>query len=299
MTGGTVFDIGYRNYTGAREGRGRAIRAVYKDGIRIALGLGRGGRAKVLPWFFIALMAAIGLIMAIVAGAAVLMAGPDAVEKLSLPTHSDYYAFASIITFVFAAVIGPELLCPDRREGTIQLYLVRPLSAGDYVAGRWAAFLTVMCAACWLPQVILFLGLAGGATQPLDYVQAHWIDVPRFLLAGLVMAVYVTTLSLMVASFTTRRAYAAVFMVGLFAILAPFTFGVAQEMPSGPGEWVSMFNLTNIPLHVVDAIFRSTTELTKDAPAHDLGSTMHVAWYAAWVIIPGMVLYSRYRRLTA
>ena len=38
---GTVFDIGYRNYTGPREGRNRSQRAVIKDGIRSALGLGR------------------------------------------------------------------------------------------------------------------------------------------------------------------------------------------------------------------------------------------------------------------
>ena len=296
---GTVFDIGYQRYTGPREGRARGLRAVFVDGVRIALGLGRGGRAKILPWFFIVVLAAIGLVMAMIAGAADRMIGAGAAEALDLPSHNDFYAIASIILFVFAAVVAPELLCRDRREGTIGLYLVRPIGATDYLLGRWGAMIAVMLAAAWLPQLVILLGLAGGAADPAEYLRRHWLDVPRFLLAGLVMAVYVTTLSLMVASFTTRRAYAAVFMVGLFAILAPFTFGVAQEMPSGPGEWVSMFNLTNIPLHVIDAIFRSVGELTKDAPAHDLGSTMHVAWYGAWVIIPGMVLWSRYRRLGA
>ena len=40
--GGTVFDIGYRNYAGAREGTKRSRLAVYKDGLRTALGIGRG-----------------------------------------------------------------------------------------------------------------------------------------------------------------------------------------------------------------------------------------------------------------
>jgi hypothetical protein len=43
---------------------------VFTDGVRTALGLGRGGRAKVLPWLFIALLAFIALIMALIAGAA-------------------------------------------------------------------------------------------------------------------------------------------------------------------------------------------------------------------------------------
>src|SRR5688572_30046492 len=159
---GTVFDIGYRNYTGAREGQNRSRLAVYKDGLRSALGLGRGIRAKALPWFFIFVLAAIALIMALVAGAAERLGGPGSAERMNLPSHSDYYGIASMILFVFAAVVSPELLCRDRREGTINLYFVRPLTAVDYVVARWAAFLTLMVGAAWLPQIILFLGLSGG-----------------------------------------------------------------------------------------------------------------------------------------
>jgi hypothetical protein len=82
MTGGTVFDIGYQRYTGGREGRGRAWRGVFRDGVRIALGLGRGGRAKVLPWLFIGLLSAIGTVMALVAGAANLMRGDGTAEGI-------------------------------------------------------------------------------------------------------------------------------------------------------------------------------------------------------------------------
>src|SRR3954466_7390978 len=100
---GTVFDIGYQRYTDAREGRGRSRRAIYKDGVRTALGLGRGGRAKILPWFFISVLSAIGLVMSLVVGAAKRLGGPTAPEQLNLPSYSDYYGIASIILFVFAA----------------------------------------------------------------------------------------------------------------------------------------------------------------------------------------------------
>ena len=67
---GTVFDIGYRNYTGEREGRSRSQLAEFKESVRSALGLGRASRAKVLPWLLIANLAFNGSIMALVAGAA-------------------------------------------------------------------------------------------------------------------------------------------------------------------------------------------------------------------------------------
>ena len=296
-TGGTVFDIGYQRYTGEREGRGRARRAIYKDGLRIALGLGRGPRAKILPWFFVAVLSVIGLVFAIVAGAANRLGGPGTAERANLPSHSDYFGIASIIVFVFAAVVAPELLCRDRRDGVINLYLVRPLTGADYVASRWAAFLTVMLVGVWLPQIILFLGLSAGDPKPIEYLQKHWVDIPRFFAAGFAMAAYATTLAMLTASFTTRRAYASVFLVGLFVITTPFTVGLAEEIGGKAGQWISMFNLTNIPVHVNDVIFGDVSEITEDAPARALGSTMLASWWVAWTLLPGAFLWWRYRKL--
>lgn len=294
---GTVFDIGYQRYTGVREGLPRARRAVFKDGVRIALGLGRGPRAKILPWFFVALMAAIALIMALIAGAADRMGGPGSAERLDLPSHSDYYGIASIILFMFAAVVAPELLCRDRREGVINLYFVRPLTGAHYVTARWLAFLVVTLVTAWLPQLILFLGLSMGDPQPLQYLSRHWLDIPRFLLSGLVMAAYITTIAMLTASFTTRRAYAAVFLVGLFAITTPFTAGLSQEIEGLTGQWISMFSLTNIPVHVNDIIFNEVSDITEDAPARKFSKQVLVAWYVAWTVLPGALLWWRYRRL--
>lgn len=295
---GTVFDIGYQRYTGVREGRERGRRAILKDGLRTALGFGRGSKAKVLPWFFIGVLSAIALVMAIVAGAADRLAGPGAAEQLNLPSHVDFYGVASIIMFVFAAVVAPELLCRDRREGVINLYLVRPITGSDYILARWLAFLLVMVAAAWLPQLILFLGLSMGDPDPLLYLKNHWLDLPRFMLSGLVMATFLTTLAMLTASFTTRRAYASVFLVGLVVIMTPFTVGLAEEIEGLPGQWISMFAITNIPMHVNDVIFGEFSELTEDAPARLFANWIKVTWLVAWTAIPGLALWGRYRRMT-
>jgi ABC-2 type transport system permease protein len=295
---GTVFDIGYQSYTGRREGRARSRVAVFKNGVRTALGFGRGARAKILPWLFIGVLAAIALVMAIVAGAAERLGGAGTAAEMNLPSHSDFYGIASIILFVFAAVVAPELLCPDRRNGVVSLYLVRPLTGSDYIVSRWGAFMVVMLGAAWLPQIILFLGLSMGDPLPMQYLQRHWMDIPRFLAAGAAMAAYTTTLAMLVASFTTRRAYASGFLVGLFIITAPFTMGLAEELGGKAGQWISMFNLTNIPVHVNDVLFNDMSEITEDAPARELGSAILVGWFFLWTILPATVLWWRYRRLS-
>jgi ABC-2 type transport system permease protein len=294
---GQVFDIGYQHYDGPREGRNRSRLAVYKDGIKIALGLGRGARAKILPFVFIGILVVVALVMALIAGAADRFAGEGAADALNLPSHAEYYSIASIILFIFAAIAAPELLCPDRRDGVINLYLVRPLTGTDYIAARWGAFLSVMLIVVWLPQLILLTGLVMGDPEPVDYLKDNWTDVPKFLAAGAAMAVYVSTIAMLTAAFTTRRAYASAFLVGLFVITTPFTIGLAEEIGGTIGQWISMFNLSNIPIHVNDIIFDETSDVTQGLPATELPEWVRVAWFFAWTIGPGAIIWQKYRRL--
>ena len=131
-----LFDLGYQHYEGPREGRMRARKAVFVNGFRTALGLGRGSLAKVLPILLFAAAMAPAIIIALIVSTA------DELD-INLPGHSDYYQIVSIILIIFSAIIAPELLCTDRRTGVISLYLVRPLTVTDYVAGRWLAFFSI------------------------------------------------------------------------------------------------------------------------------------------------------------
>ena len=47
--GGSIYDLGYQGYTGPRLGRAYAIRALFAHTLRSAYGIGRGGRAKIIP----------------------------------------------------------------------------------------------------------------------------------------------------------------------------------------------------------------------------------------------------------
>ena len=63
-----VFDLGYQHYTGPREGRSRARVALFVNGIRTLLGIGRGGRSKILPalLFFSAMAPAVVFVIILV-----------------------------------------------------------------------------------------------------------------------------------------------------------------------------------------------------------------------------------------
>jgi ABC-2 type transport system permease protein len=292
---GQVFDLGFRRYEGQREGRRRAVRAVYKDGLRSAMGLGRGGKAKVLPWLFIAASIIPALVFALIAGAVDRLAA-DFSEELDLPSHADYYSIAGIVLFLFAAVVGPELFCADRSNGTISLYLVRPLRATDYAIARWAALATVMVLIAWLPQLVLLAGLVFGAPNPGSYLADHWSDIPRFLISGVVIAIYVSTITSLAAAFAKRRAYAAAFLVGLLILSAAVISGVTDTLSDSTGRWVALLSVGDVPLYVNDVIFGEQTSGI-DAAA-DLSDIVQVGWFLVVVAAAGAIFLGRYRRLS-
>ena len=100
----------------------------------------------------------------------------------------------------------------------INLYLVRPLSFGDYVLSRWTSFFAVSLVFIYAGQVVLLTGLVMGSEEPFAYLRANWEQIPRFLLAGLAIAAVTTTIPLAAASLTARRAYASLAVIGLFVV---------------------------------------------------------------------------------
>ena len=287
---GQVFDLGYRHYDGPREGRGRARRALFVNGIRTCFGLGRGNWAKVLPILFLVSVMAPAAVMAVMAG----LLGEVLVDMLDLPGPQDYYELASPILLVFAAIIAPELLCPDRQNGVINLYLVRPLSSNDYVLSRWTAFFVVSLVFIYAGQVVLLAGLTMGSEQPLDYMRENWADVPRFLAAGLAIAAVTTTIPLAAASLTTRRAYASLAVIALF-LVSTAVWAILSDTVSGEvGRWAKLIDFGGIPIQISDLIF---DEYTSQEDVTRLPAAVAVAWWAVVVAAPMAILWSRYRRL--
>ena len=312
---GELFDLGYRHYEGPREGRARVRKALYWNGVRTTLGIGRGSLAKALPMLFFAAAMAPAVILALVASQAdqLLVAGGE----LNVPGHSDYYQIVSIILILFSAIIAPELLCPDRRDGVLSLYLVRPLTSTDYVASRWMAFFSITLLLVYSGQVILFAGLVLSAEAPFDYLRDNWLDVPRFVAAGVVVAIFTSTLPLAVSAFTLRRAFAATFVIGFFIISAA-AGGILTECEDhehGPGEpvevsgqcepltgdaakWFGLVNMFTVPIHVSDMIFGEENDSGPTRFVEELPNIVPITWYLFVTGGLAFVLWWRYRRIT-
>jgi ABC-2 type transport system permease protein len=311
---GEVYNLGYQRYDGPREGRSRARRAIFENGVRTVLGIGRGPRAKILP----ALLFLGAIIPALTFVIILSVAGPAADF---LPGPADYYQVVSIILLLFGAISAPELLCPDRRDKVIHLYLVRPLTPTDYVVGRFLAFFVIVLALAYSGQVILQVGLVLSASDPWEYIRDNWADIPRFLGAGVLVALFITTVPLAAAAFTDRRAYAASFVIGLFIITTGMADALTstehcREAASGrdgstrmvcedggeavtgdAAKWFSLISIRDVPLRINDMIFDNETDAPSAKAAAELHDSISITWYALFTAGPMLLVWLRYRRI--
>jgi ABC-2 type transport system permease protein len=280
-----IFDLGYQRYEGERTGRWARRRAIWRDGLRISLGLGRGAASKIAPWLLIGL--ALVPMAVLVVLAAFLGSVPTDPDDFELPSYADYFDYAIIPLGLFAAVIAPLLLCPDRRDGVLALYAARPITPRDYVGSRWAAFFTVSAAVVCVPEAVLYIWNALDARETGTFFEDNW-DVPlRFLLAGMLVAAAFTTLALFTASFTSRRAYSAIATLAVLFIGSAIG-GIAED--SFEGGVADVLSLASLPQVMTDTAHWILADQLDDRPVAGWVSTL---WLAGLTLVLGAWLLRR------
>jgi ABC-2 type transport system permease protein len=282
-----LFDLGYRGYDGPRERPARAIVTLAAFTARRVLGLGRGTRHKVLP----AITLAIAFLPALVSVVFSVILEDIAVDDLI--TYGDYMFIIGTALALFAALIAPEALCPDRRTGMLGLYLAGPLDRTRYLVAKGAGVLAVMLLITLGPLLFMLVafvlaGFGPSATETPELLL-------RILAAGVSTALVYASLSLAVSSFTTRRAVAAVGVVLLLFVPASVVRSVI-ESTGAPNE----LDLFSSPFVAAELAYRIFGETSDDAePVTELSTWLVAGGIGAAVLAGALVCWLRYRRLEA
>ncbi|MFI5935597.1 ABC transporter permease [Actinoplanes sp. NPDC051494] len=216
-----IHDIGYQRYTGPRLGRGAVFGALYLHGLRASFGFGRSAKAKIFPWGVVAILNLVAVIVAAVRSQA-------GIVVFNYITFAD--AMSWLIIF-FVAIVAPELVSRDMRSGVLPLYFSRPLRASDYVAAKVASMVTAVWLLLAVPQLVMFLGAAFTTKTGMSGVWDETLDLLPGWGYSLLWAVLFTSIGLLIASLTGKRAFAAGGIVAVFLMTTPVV-GVLSILPS-------------------------------------------------------------------
>jgi ABC-2 type transport system permease protein len=220
-----IHDIGYQRYTGRRLGRTAVFSAIYVHGIRAAFGLGRSAKSKIFPW----LVAGIVLLVAVIVAA---------VRSQTGVVVFNYIQFADSMSWLvifFVAIIAPELVSRDMRSGVLPLYFSRPLRAADYIGAKFVALASAVWLLLGVPQLVMFVGAAFTTKTGMKGVWNELGDLLPGWAYSLLWAVDFASISLLIASLTGKRAFAAAGIVATFLMTTPVV-GVLSILPSSTAQ---------------------------------------------------------------
>jgi ABC-2 type transport system permease protein len=282
-----LFDLGYRSYDGPRHEPARAILTLAGFTGRRVLGLGRGGRHKVLP----AITLAIAFLPALVS--VVFSVITDDLPVDDLITYGEYTFFIGSALALFASLVAPEALCPDRRTGMLGLYLSGPLDRTRYLVAKWVAVLAVMLLITVAPLLFMLMAFVLAGYAP------GIAETPELLLqivaSGIATALIYTALSMAVSSFTTRRAAAAVATVLL--LFVPTTVVRSAIESAGAPDELDLLSFPFVASNLSYRIFGETPDANE--PITNLSTGLVAGGLAAAIVAGLLVCWLRYRRIEA
>lgn len=283
--GARLFGLGYRGYDGPRRKPVWAILMLAVFTVRRVLGLGRVARHKVLP----ALTLVIAFVPALISVALAALLDPLPAEDLI--TYGEYTFFIGSALALFAALVAPEALCPDRRSGMLGLYLAGPLDRNRYLAAKSAAVLGVMLLITLGPLLFMLAAFVVAGYGPTVG------ETPGLMLrivgSGLATALVYASVSMAVSSFTTRRAAAAVAVVLL--LFVPVIVARTAIESAGAPNALDLLGLPFVASEFSYRIFGETA--TEGAPIEELSTWLVAAGVAAWTVAGAAACWLRYRRI--
>ena len=179
----------------------------------------------------------------------------------------DAYFFQTFVNlqsgfaFFVALLVGPPLVSRDLRNNALPLYLCRPFSRPEYVAGKMSVLLILLSAMTWMPQLLLFLfqSYLEGARW---FVDNLWIASAIFI-GSMVWILLLALLSQAISALVKWRVIASGAILGLFFIPSVFGEVVNVIFRTRWGNIISLGALMkNISAGLFGTFERTTTFVT-------------------------------------
>jgi len=296
QTNARIVDRGYRRYHGVRHGSGAAMGSVIRFTFQRVIGLHRKARYKIFPILTVVLAYVPAVVFV---GVVVLTkrlpegANADAVTGELVARYTNYYSYMISAMILFVAFVGPEVLCPDRTNGMLGLYLASPLNRVTYLISKAGAMALALSLVTIGPPLVILIGYTTQDYGPSGF--ASWVaTLGRLLLSGVALTAIYTAVAMAVSSLTTRRAAASATILVLMVGLPILLDGLVREARQTQRLW--LLSLFTMPQDLVYRIYdeRSPFHRGRQPP---LPTLEVVGSFFVWTTLAVLVLAWSYRRL--
>jgi ABC-2 type transport system permease protein len=201
-----IHDQGYRRYIGSRAEVGRSWQVITRAGIRTVLAKRAFLGLMLMAWSPFVVRAVQVYIAANFSQASFL--APKA------ETFREFLGQQGVFVFFVTIYVGAGLIANDRRANALQVYLSKPLTRAEYVAGKLGILILFLIGVTWLPAIMLLLVqimFAGSFT----FVRDNIFLLPAITLFSLLQVLVASTTMLALSSLSKSARFVGVMYAGL------------------------------------------------------------------------------------
>jgi ABC-2 type transport system permease protein len=238
-----IHDQGYRHYEGARA-RGGAWLVMFRTGV---LGMFQNRR-----WIVLMIASWIQFIVRAVQFYIAANFSQAAVVAPTAATFRDFFDKQDIFVFLVTVTLGAVSIAEDRRANALQIYLSKPLTRLEYIAGKLSVLMAFILFITWVPAILLLvveIVFAGNFTFFFNNI----FLVPAITAFALIEALMVSMCILALSSLSTNSRFVGILFTALI-FFSDAVYGVLRGVTGGTSlSWVAFGN--NLA-QVGDFIFR-------------------------------------------
>jgi ABC-2 type transport system permease protein len=266
-----IHDQGYRRYGGSRAEAGRAWQVIARAGVRTMLARRAFLGLLLLAWAPFVVRAVQIYIAANFQQASFLAPRPE--------TFREFLGQQGVFVFFVTIYVGAGLIANDRRANALQVYLSKPLTRAEYVAGKLAILFLFLVGVTWLPAMTLLLVqilFAGSFT----FVRTNLHLVPAITLFALLQVLVASTTVLALSSLSKSSRFVGIMYAGLIIFTSALFEAIRGITGRSSFAWISP---TETLEQIGDLIFRLEPPFDLPASATVLAVLGLVAG-SAWIL---------------
>jgi len=272
-----IHDQGYRRYVGTRGALGRGWAVITRSGVKALISKRAFLGLMLFAWSPFVVRAVQIYVAANFAQAASILG-------VKAETFREFLEQQSVFVFFVTIYVGAGLIANDRRANALQVYLSKPLTRAEYVAGKLAILFLFLTAVTWAPAIALLIVqimFAGSFT----FLRENIFLLPAITLFSLLQVLLASMTMLALSSLSKSSRFVGIMYAGLMFFTSALFNAVRGITGSSALAWLSP---TAALEQIGDVIFRLQ-------PRYDLPAIVAVLTIVALIALSGVILERRVR----
>jgi ABC-2 type transport system permease protein len=272
-----IHDQGYRRYGGTRAAIGRGWAVITRNGVLNLIGKRTFIGLLLFAWSPFVVRAVQIYVASNFAQAASILG-------VKAETFREFLDQQGVFVFFVTIYVGAGLIANDRRANALQVYLSKPLTRAEYVAGKLAILFLFLTAVTWAPAIALLvvqIMFAGSFT----FLRENIFLLPAITLFSLLQVLLASMSMLALSSLSKSSRFVGIMYAGLMFFTAAVFNAVRGITGSSALAWLSP---TASLEQIGDVIFRLQ-------PRYDLPAAVAVLSIVGLIAISAWILERRVR----